>query len=49
MRVWSVEWGRWRFDDGKTGREEAPGELPETPENIEDNHDVQMARRIMKR
>lgn len=49
MRVWSVEWGRWRFDDGKTGREEAPGELPETPENIEDNHDVQMARALIEK
>ena len=49
MRVWSVEWGRWSFNDGKTGREEAPGELPETPEDIANNHDVQMTRALIEK
>ena len=48
-RVWCVEWGRWRHDDGKTGREEAPGELPEAPESIETNHDAQMARALIEK
>ena len=48
-RVWCVEWGRWRFDDGKTGREEAPGELPDVPESIEQNHDAQMARALIEK
>jgi len=48
-RIWSVEWGRWRFDDGIREKAEAPGELPETPEDILDNHDVQMARGLIEK
>ena len=48
-RVWCVEWGRWRHDDGKTGREEAPGELPDVPESIAQNHDAQMARALIEK
>ncbi len=48
-RVWCVEWGRWRYDDGEKEHEEAPGEIPVFPENIEDNHDVQMARALIEK
>jgi hypothetical protein len=42
-RIWCVEWGKWRYDDDKEENETAPGELPDTPEDIGDNHDAQMA------
>jgi hypothetical protein len=48
-RIWSVEWGKWRFDDAKQENEEAPGELPETPADIKDNHDAQMALALIEK
>ena len=48
-RIWSVEWGKWRMDDTKKENEEAPGELPETPADIKDNHDAQMALALIEK
>jgi hypothetical protein len=48
-RVWCVEWGKWLYDDQKEGVEEAPGELPDTPEEISDNHDAQMALALIEK
>jgi hypothetical protein len=48
-RIWCVEWGRWSFDDEKQENEEAPGELPETPTDINDNHDAQMALALIEK
>ena len=48
-RVWCVEWGKWLYDDQKEGAEEAPGELPDTPEDIADNHDAQMALALIEK
>lgn len=48
-RIWSVEWGKWRLDDEKKENEEAPGELPETPADIKDNHDAQMALALIEK
>jgi len=48
-RIWSVEWGKWRFDDEKQENEEAPGELPETPVDIKDNHDIQMVLALIEK
>jgi hypothetical protein len=48
-RIWCVEWGKWRFDDEKKENEEAPGELPETPADIRDNHDAQMALALIEK
>lgn len=46
-RVWCVEWGRWRFDDGVAEHEEAPGEIPTFSEDISQNHDLSMARALI--
>lgn len=44
-RVWSVEWGKWRFDgsEGTHINENPPEELIQGPKNIEDNRDAKMA------
>ncbi len=48
-RIWCVEWGKWRFDDKKEENEEAPGELPQTPADIRENHDALMALALIEK
>lgn len=48
-RIWCVEWGRWRYDDGVKEHEEAPGEIPVFSEDLADNHDLQMARALIEK
>ncbi len=48
-RIWCVEWGKWLYDDQKEGVEEAPGELPEAPDDIGDNHDAQMVLALIEK
>jgi hypothetical protein len=48
-RIWCVEWGKWRFDDEKEENEEAPGEVPDAPADIKDNHDAQMVLALIEK
>lgn len=49
MRVWCVEWGRWRYDDGILENEPPAGEIPAAPADIRDNPDPQMALALIEK
>lgn len=50
-RVWCVEWGKWRFDgsEGTHTNEAPPPEAQQAPENVLDNHDVQLLLGLIER
>lgn len=48
-RVWCVEWGKWRFDDGQGTDEPLPPEASNAPEDIMENHDVRLVLGLIAR
>ena len=48
-RVWCVEWGKWRFDDGQGADEPLPPEASNAPEDIMENHDVRLVLGLIAR
>jgi hypothetical protein len=48
-RIWAVPWGKWGFDDEQEENEVPLGELPETPADIKDNPDAQMALALIEK
>ena len=48
-RVWSVKWGCWRFDSsqGEYKGEKPPPGAVQSPDNIAENHDVQLILKII--
>lgn len=50
-RVWCVEWGKWRFDssEGTHENENPPPEAAQAPENVLENHDIQLALGLIRR